>query len=177
MRTIKKRIQKDYKSMKEIKILDCTLRDGGYYNNWDFSNKVVNDYLKVISRVGINYVELGFRFLEKSPMDKHKFSSSADMGIGYSNIFGSYNCNFMITNGIGYKKSENDKYKKLSAQIIFGPKNLTKKDGVNIGTSLSIEPYDILLNEWVKYPDSHRYYISQIHLSFAKLKKLIEDKG
>ena len=26
----------------------------------------------------------GFRFLEKSPMDKHKFSSSADMGIGYS---------------------------------------------------------------------------------------------
>ena len=40
---------------------------------------------------------------------------------------------------------------------------------------LSIEPYDILLYEWVKYPDSHRYYISQIHLSFAKLKKLIED--
>lgn len=90
----------------------------------------------------------GFRFLEKSPMDKHKFSSSADMGIGYSNIFGSYNFNFMITNGTGYKKSENDKYKKLSAQIIFGPKNLTKKDGVNIGTSLSIEPYDFSEKKW-----------------------------
>ena len=59
--------------MKEIKILDCTLRDGGYYNNWNFSNKVVNDYLKVISRVGINYVELGFRFLEK---DKIKGSTA-----------------------------------------------------------------------------------------------------
>ena len=47
--------------MKEIKILDCTLRDGGYYNNWDFSNEVVNDYLKVMSAIGINYVELGFR--------------------------------------------------------------------------------------------------------------------
>ncbi len=22
-----------------IKILDCTLRDGGYYNNWDFKKK------------------------------------------------------------------------------------------------------------------------------------------
>ena len=29
----------------KIKILDCTLRDGGYYNNWDFSNDLVNDYL------------------------------------------------------------------------------------------------------------------------------------
>ena len=47
--------------MNKIKILDCTLRDGGYYNNWDFSNEIVNDYLKVMSIVGIDYVELGFR--------------------------------------------------------------------------------------------------------------------
>ena len=26
--------------MKNIKILDCTLRDGGYYNNWNFSKEV-----------------------------------------------------------------------------------------------------------------------------------------
>ena len=25
----------------KIKILDCTLRDGGYYNNWDFDYEVV----------------------------------------------------------------------------------------------------------------------------------------
>ena len=49
------------KNFKNIKILDCTLRDGGYYNNWDFSNELVNDYLKVMSFVGVNYVELGFR--------------------------------------------------------------------------------------------------------------------
>ena len=47
--------------MKKITLLDCTLRDGGYYNNWDFSNELVNEYLKVMSLVGINYVELGFR--------------------------------------------------------------------------------------------------------------------
>ena len=45
----------------KINIIDCTLRDGGYYNNWDFSNKLVNDYLKSISETGIRYVELGFR--------------------------------------------------------------------------------------------------------------------
>ena len=47
--------------MKKITLLDCTLRDGGYYNNWDFSNELVNDYLEVMSLSDIDYVELGFR--------------------------------------------------------------------------------------------------------------------
>ena len=35
--------------MDKINIIDCTLRDGGYYNNWNFSNNLVNDYLKSVS--------------------------------------------------------------------------------------------------------------------------------
>ena len=49
------------KKNQSIKLLDCTLRDGGYYNNWDFSNDLVNDYLKTMSLVGVDYVELVFR--------------------------------------------------------------------------------------------------------------------
>ena len=41
--------------------IDCTLRDGGYYNNWDFDKELINDYLKAISYTSINYVEIGFR--------------------------------------------------------------------------------------------------------------------
>ena len=84
----------------------------------------------------------GFRFLEKSAMDLNKFSSSADMGIGYSGIFNNLNYSFMYTNGSGYKKSETDKHKKISAQFVYGQKNLSKKDGFNIGTSFSMEPYN-----------------------------------
>ena len=47
--------------IKSINILDCTLRDGGYYNNWDFSYTLINKYLDVMSTLKINYVELGFR--------------------------------------------------------------------------------------------------------------------
>ena len=47
--------------MKNVKILDCTLRDGGYYNNWDFSKEIVNEYLKTMSAVNISYIEVGFR--------------------------------------------------------------------------------------------------------------------
>ena len=47
--------------LKKINILDCTLRDGGYYNNWNFSKKFVEDYLKSIALSGIKIVEIGFR--------------------------------------------------------------------------------------------------------------------
>ena len=50
---------------KKLKILDCTLRDGGYYNNWDFSKDLITDYLNAMSAAKIEYVELGFRFLKK----------------------------------------------------------------------------------------------------------------
>lgn len=45
-----------------IKIIDCTLRDGGYYNNWDFEPSTVQKYLNAISRSGVDVVEIGFRF-------------------------------------------------------------------------------------------------------------------
>ncbi len=45
----------------KINLIDCTLRDGGYYNNWDFSINLVNEYLKTMSKIGVEYVELGFR--------------------------------------------------------------------------------------------------------------------
>ena len=45
------------------KVIDCTLRDGGYYNSWDFPVDLVNDYLQVMSRLRVDYVELGFRTL------------------------------------------------------------------------------------------------------------------
>jgi 4-hydroxy 2-oxovalerate aldolase len=49
-----------------MKVLDCTLRDGGYYNNWDFSPVVVDAYLKSMAEANIDYVELGLRNFPKS---------------------------------------------------------------------------------------------------------------
>ncbi len=44
-----------------MNILDCTLRDGGYYNNWDFDPEVVTKYLNSVAEANIDYVELGLR--------------------------------------------------------------------------------------------------------------------
>ncbi len=47
--------------MKKINLLDCTLRDGGYYNNWDFSSHLVQEYLNSLNSLGISLIEMGFR--------------------------------------------------------------------------------------------------------------------
>ena len=41
-------------------ILDCTLRDGGYINNWNFNDEFVDNYLQLMSDLKVDFVELGF---------------------------------------------------------------------------------------------------------------------
>ncbi|ENX56506.1 hypothetical protein F885_03889 [Acinetobacter higginsii] len=49
--------------MSELVFLDCTLRDGGYYNSWNFSQPLIQQYLEAMSTAGINVIELGLRSL------------------------------------------------------------------------------------------------------------------
>ncbi len=64
--------------MAKINILDCTLRDGGYYNNWDFPPQIVQAYLESMSAAGIKYVEIGLRALQKdSFLGAHAFSQES----------------------------------------------------------------------------------------------------
>ncbi len=44
-----------------MKILDCTLRDGGYYTDWDFSDNLVNNYFNLIKYLPIDIIEVGYR--------------------------------------------------------------------------------------------------------------------
>lgn len=46
--------------MNNIIVLDCTLRDGGYVNNWEFGKKCISDTLKKLSSAGIEIIEAGF---------------------------------------------------------------------------------------------------------------------
>jgi len=44
-----------------LKLIDCTLRDGGYYNDWNFTNELIEIYLMAMEAISVDYVELGFR--------------------------------------------------------------------------------------------------------------------
>lgn len=46
--------------MKKINILDCTLRDGGYINNWEFGYNAIVDICEKLGNTGADIVEIGF---------------------------------------------------------------------------------------------------------------------
>jgi len=54
---------RDMQTMKTL-LLDCTLRDGGYYNDWDFSLSLIADYLAAMAALKVDFVEIGFRSLK-----------------------------------------------------------------------------------------------------------------
>ena len=45
---------------KRIKILDCTLRDGGYVNNWNFGFDNIKNIVKELQNACVDYIETGF---------------------------------------------------------------------------------------------------------------------
>jgi len=44
-----------------VKILDCTIRDGGLVNNWDFSVEFVQDLYNGLNAAGVEYMEIGYK--------------------------------------------------------------------------------------------------------------------
>jgi len=58
-------------SLGKVKILDCTIRDGGYINNWQFPLDFAKALYRAVSEAGVDYIETGFMFGEsretKSP--------------------------------------------------------------------------------------------------------------
>lgn len=46
--------------MSRVKVLDCTLRDGGYVNNWEFGRKNIRRAVNKITLSNVEIIELGF---------------------------------------------------------------------------------------------------------------------
>ncbi|MHC4865891.1 MAG: beta/alpha barrel domain-containing protein, partial [Planctomycetota bacterium] len=45
----------------QIKVLDCTIRDGGLINNHYFTDEFVRAVYQALSKSGIDYIEMGYR--------------------------------------------------------------------------------------------------------------------
>ncbi len=85
----------------------------------------------------------GYRFLEKSALDKYGFSNTADLGVEFSNTVADLlHLSLQVVNGEGYIKPQENKYHKAAFNATFGDKNLTKKDGFNGGVVFTTEPSD-----------------------------------
>ena len=46
--------------MSKIKLLDCTLRDGGYVNDWKFGHDNIESIFERLVDAGVDVIEIGF---------------------------------------------------------------------------------------------------------------------
>jgi 3-deoxy-manno-octulosonate cytidylyltransferase (CMP-KDO synthetase) len=60
--------------MSNFKILDCTLRDGGYYTDWTFDEQLVKNMVKALDENKVDIIELGY----KSPVKGGTFRKCND---------------------------------------------------------------------------------------------------
>lgn len=46
--------------MNNFKLLDCTLRDGGYVNDWEFGHNTLVNIFERVTSSGVDFIEVGF---------------------------------------------------------------------------------------------------------------------
>lgn len=61
--------------MGKIKLLDCTLRDGGYINDWRFGEEAIPDMIETLESTKVDILEIGFLKDEPYQRDRTVFNS------------------------------------------------------------------------------------------------------
>ncbi|MDP6966071.1 MAG: hypothetical protein QF551_02225 [Candidatus Marinimicrobia bacterium] len=93
--------------------------------------------------LGSTQANWGNRFMEKFPADLYKFDSTSDLGLSVKRKLSSkLLLHLGVYNGTGFKKPENDSFKRTSLLVTFGEQDLRNRPGWNIGALASVEPYD-----------------------------------
>lgn len=65
--------------MSEIKLLDCTLRDGGYVNNWEFGERGTPAILDALVASRVDCIEVGFLTTEEGVPGRTRFPTAEKM--------------------------------------------------------------------------------------------------
>ena len=68
---------------RRIKVLDCTIRDGGICNNWQFKPDTIRRVFEALTASGIDYMEVGYKTKEgmfsREDVGPWRFCSEADL--------------------------------------------------------------------------------------------------
>jgi len=68
---------------KEIKVMDCTIRDGGLMNKWQFSDEFVTAVYNGLVEAGVDYMEIGYisseRAFSRDEVGPWKFCDNKDL--------------------------------------------------------------------------------------------------
>ena len=111
--------------MGDVKLLDCTLRDGGYVNDWEFGHDNLVSVFERLADAGIDIIEVGF-LDERRPFDMNR-SIMPDTD-SVARIYGSLNRRqAMVVGMIDYGTCSMDQIKPCSQSFLDGIRVIFKK--------------------------------------------------
>lgn len=114
--------------MKEanVKLLDCTLRDGGYVNDWQFGKNNIATIFERLVSAGVDVIEVGFLDERRSFDPERTIMPDTD---SVEKIFGKMNrgCS-MLVGMIDYGTCSLEKLKPASESILDGIRIIFKKE-------------------------------------------------
>ena len=103
----------------DIKVVDCTLRDGGLVNNFAFSDEFVKDLYRTNIKAGVDYMEFGYKaskdIFSKDDYGKWKFCDEEDIRAIVGN--NDFDLKISVMTDVGRTDYKNDILKKEDSVI------------------------------------------------------------
>lgn len=103
----------------DIKVVDCTLRDGGLVNNFEFTDEFVKDLYRANIKAGIDYMEFGYKaskdIFSKEEYGKWKFCDEDDIRAIVGN--NDFDLKISVMTDVGRTDFKNDILKKEDSVI------------------------------------------------------------
>jgi len=148
-------------SLPVFEILDCTIRDGGYVNNWEFDAKLVREVYRALSKSGVEFVEIGFRGTEKH-FDRNKyglwrFTTEEHIREVTDNIVGA-----KLSLMADYGKVESDDFCEANDSVVDLVRIAVHKDNlkgaINLLEQIKEKGYEVSLNAmgYANYSENER---------------------
>lgn len=103
----------------DIKVVDCTLRDGGLVNNFSFTDEFVKDLYRANIKAGIDYMEFGYKgskeIFKREDFGKWKFCDEEDIRAVVGN--NDFDLKIAVMTDVGRTDYKNDILKKEDSVI------------------------------------------------------------
>jgi len=103
----------------DIKVVDCTLRDGGLVNNFNFSEEFVKNLYRTNIKAGVDYMEFGYKaskeIFSKEDYGKWKFCEEEDIRAVVGN--NDFDLKIAVMTDVGRTDFKNDILKKQDSVI------------------------------------------------------------
>ncbi len=103
----------------DIKVVDCTLRDGGLVNNFAFTDEFVKDLYRTNIKAGVDYMEFGYKaskdIFSKEDYGKWKFCDEEDICAVVGN--NDFDLKIAVMTDVGRTDYKNDILKKQDSVI------------------------------------------------------------